>query len=208
LEIGVRDVHMTGDVATLSPPVIPTVRSSVALASAAIIFTGAGCSKDPAIPALSVARQSEATLAPGQIPMIPAHGANLTQPPAALPPMPVSLAIPSVTRGELASGDFAVPEDSGRVADQYFVQLTAGVPVTFIARGGTEPSSGASIDLMLMLYRNRDDSAASGGAMNPRIVFSPSETGLYVLRVTSYGGNFRAGPYTLQTYSGAQYSVQ
>jgi hypothetical protein len=151
----------------------------------------------------------EGVVVPGQVPVAAGWDVYPAPAAAALPPVPRSLAIPSIVPGELQSGDMVVPEDSGRVADHYIVQLTAGQSVTFVARGGVQNGTGSSIDLMLFLYRNRtliqsdDDSASDGSALNPRIVFTPTESGTYVLRVTSYGGDFRQGSYTLQTYSGA-----
>ncbi len=155
-------------------------------------------------------RDPEGEIVPGQVPVMSGWDVYPVAPTAALPPVPRPLAVPSLVNGELQTGDMVIPEDNGRVGDHYIVQLTAGQPVTFVARGGPQVGAGGSpLDLMLFLYRNRsvvmsdDDSASNGGALNPRIVFTPSESGTYVLRVTSYGGDLRQGTYTLQAYAGA-----
>ena len=156
-------------------------------------------------------RDPAGVVVPGHVPVV-ANGWDVapTTPAVALPPMPRPLAIPAIVRGELVTGDMVVAGDQGRVADHYILNLTAGQPVTFVARGGPLPASpGSNIDLMMFLYRNRnvmlsdDDSASDGSALNPRIVYTPTETGTYILRVTSYGGDFRTGSYTLQAYTGA-----
>jgi len=89
----------------------------------------------------------------------------------------------------------------GSVADDYAVDLRAGVPVTFSVRGGREVGfGGAELDVCAILLRdgaavaeNDDD----GGAVRARIAYTPAASGRYVVRVTTHGPWVRAGPYTL-----------
>lgn len=150
-------------------------------------------------------------IVPAQVPAIRGWDVYPVAPTTPLPPVPVQLAVPALVQGELRTGDMVLPGDSGRVGDHYILHLTEGQPVTLVARGGLQVGSpGSSLDMMLFLYDQNhalilsdDDSASNGSALNPRIVYTPTHTGVYVLRVTSYGGDFRQAPYVLQTYEGA-----
>ncbi len=158
----------------------------------------------------SASQDPQGVILPGQVPVTTGWDVYPVPPATPLPPVPAQLAVPALVQGELRTGDMALPGDSGRVGDHYILHLTAGQPVTFVARGGPQVgSSGSPVDMMLFLYQNHnlivsdDDSASDGSALNPRIVYTPTSTGVYVLRVTSYGGDLRQAPYTLQAYEGA-----
>jgi hypothetical protein len=127
----------------------------------------------------------------------------------ALPGAVVPIAVGDVINGALEDGD--VPMADGRISDNYVIQLTAGLPVTIVARGGTALGTGGSLDMYLYLSRDGVDLAFdddSAGSLNSRIVFTPTETGPYVVRVTTYGSGLHRGQYTLQTYPGALYTQQ
>ena len=175
-----------------------------------VVVCASACSQHVDTHAAGPTQDPQGVIVPGQVPVISGWDVYPVPVTAALPPVPRPLTVPSLVHGELQTGDMVVPEDQGRVADHYIVQLTAGQPVTFVARGGPQAgASGSPLDMMMFLYLNRavvmsdDASASDGTALNPRIVFTPTVTGTYVLRVTSYGGDFRQAPYTLQAYTGA-----
>ena len=176
----------------------------------AVSILAASCAQHADSHGAAPTQDPQGVLVPGQVPVTTGWDVFPIQSTAALPPVPRPLTVPSIVHGELQTGDMVVPEDQGRVADHYIVQLTAGQPVTFVARGGPQVgASGNPLDMMMFLYLNRavvisdDDSASDGTALNPRIVYTPTVTGTYVLRVTSYGGDFRQAPYTLQAYTGS-----
>ena len=116
-----------------------------------------------------------------------------------------SLSIPGMVQGTLQAGD--TPLSDGSVADDHTVWLTSGTPVTIVTRGGPSTSSpGTNMDMYTILMRNgvevtHDDDSA--GNLNSRIVYTPTQTGMYTIRVTTYGSGLKTGAYTLQTYAGA-----
>ncbi|MEI8254099.1 MAG: PPC domain-containing protein [Deltaproteobacteria bacterium] len=176
---------------------------------AAPILLVSACAQRADTRTTAPSQDPQGVIVPAQVPVTTGWDVYPVPPAAQLPPVPVQLAIPSLVQGELRTGDMAIPGDSGRVGDHYILHLTAGQPVTFVARGGTQASTGSPLDMMMFLYQNHnlimtdDDSASDGSALNPRIVYTPPTTGVYVLRVTSYGGDFRQAPYALQAYAGA-----
>jgi hypothetical protein len=118
------------------------------------------------------------------------------------------LRIPSTTAGQLTRNDLHLP--SGAFADDFRIELQRGQPITIVTRGGpsvTRP--GTFLDVYTFVLSNGhevardDDSARDGGAGNSRIVFTPSNNGTFVLRVSTFGPTPKEGPYTLQTYLGA-----
>lgn len=116
-----------------------------------------------------------------------------------------SLPIPGIVTGTLQLGDRVLPDQSAY--DDHTVWLTAGQPVTIVVRGGPSTSSpGSNLDVYTFLMRNgqevtHDDDSA--GNFNSRIVFSAPQTGLYTIRVNTFGGGLKTGAYTIQTWAGA-----
>ncbi len=146
--------------------------------------------------------QFPAQYLPGQTPRAPVTGA---------PGVVQMISTSAVANGSLQRGDTLLPD--GRVADDYVIQLIAGVPVTIVARGGPSITSpGSSLDMYVILLQSGsevthdDDSASNGTALNSRIVYTPVVTGTFVIRVTTYGSRLSEGSYTLQTYPGALYT--
>ncbi len=113
--------------------------------------------------------------------------------------------IPSTVNGTLATGDTA--DSDGALFDEYRVFLTSGSAVTFVARGGpSRTTPGSNLDMYLVLRQNgveitHDDDSA--GSLNSRIVFTPTSTGYYAVRVRTFGSGAKEGDYTLQSWSGA-----
>ena len=116
-----------------------------------------------------------------------------------------SLSIPGTVQGTLQAGDTQLSD--GSVADDHTVWLTAGQPVTVVVRGGPSTSSpGSNLDVYTILMRNgqeitHDDDSA--GNFNSRIIYTPTQTGMYTIRVTTYGSGLKTGAYTVQTMDGA-----
>jgi hypothetical protein len=108
--------------------------------------------------------------------------------------------------GTLQQGDMALQD--GSIADNYNVMLTAGQPVTVVVRGGpsmTTPGSNLDVYTLLLNAQQQelvhdDDSA---GNLNSRIVYTPTMTGMYTIRVTTFGSGMKQGAYTLQVMPGA-----
>jgi len=107
--------------------------------------------------------------------------------------------------GTLQQGDSVLQD--GSAYDDHTVWLTAGSPVTIVVRGGPSTSSpGSNLDVYTFLMRNgaevtHDDDSA--GNFNSRIIFTPTQTGMYTIRVNTYGGGLKTGAYTIQTWQGA-----
>jgi len=124
---------------------------------------------------------------------------------AAMPGMASMTTVGMIQTGNLQMGD--TPLTDGSVADDYNVMLTAGMPVTIVVRGGPSVTSpGSNLDVYTILLQNgvevtHDDDSA--GNLNSRIIFTPPTTGMYTVRITTYGSGLRQGMYTLQTYPGA-----
>jgi len=126
---------------------------------------------------------------------------------AAGPATPLTVPTPEghPVAGTLATGDTATPE--GPLADDYTINLTAGQPVTIIARGG--PLAGGetgTLDPYLELSQGgssvaHDDDGA--GFPNPRIVYTPTTTGPHTLRVRTFGHSVSQGAYVLEVLAGA-----
>jgi hypothetical protein len=116
-----------------------------------------------------------------------------------------SLPVPGTVTGTLQQGD--TPLSDGSVCDDHTVWLTSGQPVTIVVRGGPSTSSpGSNLDVYTILMRNgqevtHDDDSA--GNFNSRIIFTPTQTGMYTVRVTTYGAGLKTGGYTVQTWTGA-----
>ncbi len=115
-----------------------------------------------------------------------------------------SLPIPGTVAGTLQLGDRVLPDQSAY--DDHTVWLTSGQPVTIVVRGGPSTSSpGSNLDVYTFLMRNgqevtHDDDSA--GNFNSRIIYTPTQTGLYTIRVNTYGGGLKTGAYTIQTWTG------
>jgi hypothetical protein len=113
--------------------------------------------------------------------------------------------IPSTVNGSLVTGDSV--DTDGALFDEYRVFLSAGSPVTLVARGGpSRTNPGSNLDMYLVLQQNgvevtHDDDSA--GSLNSRIVFTPVTSGWYQVRVRTFGSGAKEGDYTLQTWAGA-----
>lgn len=141
------------------------------------------------------------TLMQPMMPMMPMMPSQPVSPGFAVP-----IQLGTVIHGALQMGDMVLP--TGTLADDYSIMLTAGVPVTIVVRGGpqTMPPSSSTLDVYTVLLQNgvelaHDDDGA--GYPNSRIVFTPPATGMYTIRVTTFGSGMRQGMYTLQTMPGA-----
>lgn len=134
-------------------------------------------------------------------------------PPVGTPGMPgvaQMTAVGQIVTGNLAIGDMMLP--NGNLADDYNIALTAGVPVTIVVRGGPSVTTpGSNLDVYTYLLQNgvelmHDDDSA--GYPNSRIIFTPPTTGIYTIRVSTFGSGMRQGMYTVQTWPGANPMAQ
>jgi hypothetical protein len=126
---------------------------------------------------------------------------------AAPPPAPVMPMAPTsgtpimqgqALQGVLDGNGLVLP--SGAAADDYVIQLTAGVPVVITTMGGASYNTSSSLDVFTYLYFNGSEVAHdddSAGNLNSRIYYTPMYSGTYVIRVTTWGSGLRIGPYTL-----------
>jgi hypothetical protein len=114
----------------------------------------------------------------------------------------IPLQVGGVVNGSLVVGDTALP--NGRVADEYAVGLMVGQPLTVVARGGPSISTpGSTLDVYLEILQNGTELAHdddSAGYPNSRIVFTAPRSGVYTVRVTTFGSSLRQGAYTLQSW--------
>jgi len=114
------------------------------------------------------------------------------------------LAVGQTVRDALDARDARLRD--GSAADDWAVDLRAGVPVTFAVRGEREQGAGwAELDVHALLLRGDDVVAENdddGGGVRSRIAVTPTESGRYVLRVTSHGPWVRAGAYVLEARAG------
>jgi hypothetical protein len=110
--------------------------------------------------------------------------------------------------GQLEAGDTV--QSDGALGDEYRIYLSAGNSITIVARGGaSRTTTGSNLDMWLELLQGgteltHDDDSA--GSLNSRIVYTAPTSGVYTIRVRTYGGGAKEGAYTLQTYAGALYS--
>ena len=116
-----------------------------------------------------------------------------------------TLAVPAVVMGSLQTGDTTLQD--GSVADDHTVWLTAGTPVTVVVRGGPSTSTpGSNLDVYtIMMFNNQEVAHDDDGAgnLNSRLIYTPTQTGMHTVRVTTYGSGLKTGTYTVQTYAGA-----
>ena len=166
-----------------------------------------GCKHEPAAAVRSGATPSTAATITAN-PSVVATGAGPTAPIPSDPGIvtaPGGLRVGGIATGALDTTD--TPLLAGAVGDDFTITLSGGETVTIVARGG--PSStppGSLLDVNIVVIHNgeevaRDDDSA--GHHNSRIVYSVTETGPYVIRVSSSGGGLKRGTYTLQIYAGA-----
>jgi hypothetical protein len=191
-----------------SPPRASDVRPRAASApDAAGAVPPVGPASLPLLPALPGVLQ-----APRGTPAVP----GATTPPAGTSGLAVAdaragdaavpLAIPGTIAGSLTASDARQPD--GSVADEYALRLTAGAPVTIVVRGGPAVDTpGRNLDVFaVLLLENTEvthDDDSADNVTNARIVFTPTTSGTYILRVTTFGGGLHEGPYTVQTWTGA-----
>lgn len=180
--------------------------AGVAIGTSAAVVSG--CDRADVVSARPSRVVREAVLVPGQVPAQLVAGAQVA-PLRALSGIMQRIEIGDDARGELRVGDTALPENGGALCDEYVVALTAGQPVTIFARGGaSRTNAGSAMDMYLYLrlhgreLARDDDSAATNGVLDSRIQFVPPETGLYVVRVSTYGSHLVEGDYWLQVRSG------
>ncbi|HST35546.1 MAG TPA: hypothetical protein VLK25_02805, partial [Allosphingosinicella sp.] len=106
---------------------------------------------------------------------------------ALLPPLPPGVAVPWSVSGRIEDGDTSGGETARY--DEHILRLEAGRRYVLTAEA-------SDFDPFASLYRaGEDDPIAenddSGGTLNSRIAFSPTESGDYVLRVAPLGGDGR-----------------
>lgn len=115
-----------------------------------------------------------------------------------------------IVTGQLDSTDFRNPSGQG-FADDYAVFLQAGQPVTFVVTGGPSTQSGQLLDVVASIhFQGRELATDDDGAGFPhaRLVFTPQVSGVYALRVTSWGARFDQGSYSIQSWQGAMQTAQ
>jgi hypothetical protein len=106
--------------------------------------------------------------------------------------------------GSLDTTDFHAPQ--GGYVDDYAVFLQAGQPVTFVVTGGPSGQQGTLLDVVASIHFQGQQLASdddSAGFPHARLVFTPRMTGVYALRVASYGARFETGSYSVQSWQGA-----
>jgi hypothetical protein len=115
------------------------------------------------------------------------------------------LTIPSTVTGTFVTGD--ATDSDGSLYDEFRVFLSSGSSITLVARGGASRTSpGSNLDMYLVLLQNgvevtHDDDSA--GSLNSRIVYTPTTSGFYQVRVRTFGGGAKEGDYTLQSWTGS-----
>ncbi|MDP3274521.1 MAG: hypothetical protein Q8Q09_04950 [Deltaproteobacteria bacterium] len=109
-----------------------------------------------------------------------------------------------VITGMLGQGSFHRQE--GGFADDYAVYLQAGQPVTFVVTGGQAAGqSNQLLDVVASIHFQGQELASDddgAGFPHARLMFTPRVTGVYALRVTSYGSRFEQGTYSVQSWAG------
>lgn len=119
------------------------------------------------------------------------------------------LQVGQIVTGSLDSRDFHRPE--GGYADDYAVFLQAGQPVTFVVTGGQTTQGGQLLDVVASIhFQGRELASDDDGAGFPhaRLTFTPQVSGVYALRVASYGARFDMGSYTVQSWAGMVNNAQ
>lgn len=144
--------------------------------------------------------------APTGMPVVPGAG-------GAVAPGAVAgaLTVGGTASGILQAGDTALQD--GSVADDYQLSLQPGQPVTIVVRGGpslTEPGSNLDVYTAILLngteLDHNDDISAEN--RNSRLVYTPTQPGVYTVRVTTFGSGLKSGPYTVQVLPGANPMAQ
>jgi hypothetical protein len=119
------------------------------------------------------------------------------------------LQVGQIVTGILDNRDYHRPE--GGYADDYAVFLQAGQPVTFVVTGGPSTQSGQLLDVVASIhFQGRELASDDDGAGFPhaRLTFTPPASGVYALRVASYGAHVDMGSYTVQSWLGAVNNAQ
>jgi hypothetical protein len=117
--------------------------------------------------------------------------------------------IGQIVAGELTMQDFHDP--NGGYVDDYAVFLQAGQPVTFIVTGGPSSQPGQLLDVVAsIIFQGRELVRDDDGAGYPhaRLVFTPRMSGVYGLRIASWGARFETGAYTIQSWAGVVQNAQ
>ena len=120
-----------------------------------------------------------------------------------------TLAVPSTVNGSFVTGDST--DTDGALYDEFRLFLSAGSPITLVARGGASRTTpGSNLDMYLVLLQNgvevtHDDDSA--GSLNSRIVFTATTPGFYTVRVRTFGSGVKEGDYTLQSWVGSNPSA-
>jgi hypothetical protein len=123
-------------------------------------------------------------------------------------PGAMPLYLGATTSGELRYG--MPTTSSGALYTDFAVTLYAGRTATFVLHGGASwTNPGGRIDPLMQLFGSgqlltQDDDGA--GNLDSRIQFTPTWTGTYVIRVTTYGSGANQGNFTLVTRDGAVWS--
>ncbi len=134
-------------------------------------------------------------------------GTSTVEQPTYVPTMNSS--VTNITLGSTASSElrYGMPTtSSGALYSDFAVTLYAGRTVTFVLHGGTSWSSGGRIDPVMQVFGGgqllaEDDDGA--GNLDSRIQFTPTWTGTYVIRATTYGAGMSQGAFSLVTRDGA-----
>lgn len=119
------------------------------------------------------------------------------------------LQIGQLVTGQLDQTDYHRPQ--GGYADDYAVWLQAGQPVTFVVTGGQSNQTGQQLDVVASLHFQGQELASDddgAGYPNARLVFTPRVSGVYALRVSSFGARFEMGSYSIQSWAGAVQNAQ
>lgn len=114
------------------------------------------------------------------------------------PPQP--LEVGQTISGRLGDDGTVLANDAA--ANDYVVALTANAPVVITTRGGrSETETCCQLDVYTQVFFEGrevafDDDGAGG--FDSRVAFTPSESGVYTVRVTSHALWRKRGPYTLR----------
>jgi hypothetical protein len=115
-----------------------------------------------------------------------------------------------IVTGQLDQSDYHNPSGTG-YADDYAVFLQAGQPVTFVVTGGPSTQNGQLLDVVASIhFQGRELASDDDGAGYPhaRLIFTPQVSGVYALRVTSWGARYDTGSYSIQSWPGAVHTAQ
>jgi hypothetical protein len=130
---------------------------------------------------------------------LPARALYPSRTPQGAAPTPSPLMVGTRVAGKLDNGDASL--ENGALFDDYALDLDDGEQVDIDLRGGyskTEP--GGNLDVFLELLKDgqslAQDDDGSGG-FDAHLVWTATEKGQYIVRVSTSGAGRKRGPYTL-----------